>query len=60
MEVLVKLVIVLAVLFGVNVLFAQFVLFLLGSFHVIAGFWQAFFMVILLSAIAGGSAKAAS
>jgi hypothetical protein len=59
-ETLVKLAFYLAIIFGVDAFFAQMVLFLLASFHVTAGFWQAFFMVTLLAAIAGGSAKATS
>lgn len=49
-----------AVSFGIDAVFAQLVLFLLGSFGIIAGFWQAFFMVALLWGIAGGASKAAS
>jgi hypothetical protein len=45
-----------AISFGVDSFFAQMVLFVMGSFHIIAGFWQAFLLVIVLSGIIGTAA----
>lgn len=60
MEAFAKLVVVLAVIFGVDAALAQWALFVLASFHVTAGFWQAFSLVLLVSTVAGGASKAAS
>ena len=59
MERLVVLVFVVAIGLGIEAGLAQLVLFWVGSFHLIQmGFSQAFSGVVLLSVIAGGSAKA--
>lgn len=54
------LLLVLGVSFGLDMLAAQFVLFVFGSFHIIAGFWQAVWLVITTEFVVGLSAYGGS
>lgn len=51
MEVIAKIVVLMAIGIGITSVLAQLFLFLLGSFHVTAGFEQAFVAVALLQAL---------